>query len=88
MPKQEEKYISKLLIGCGSIIAGVMVILYASFERTKHDDWYFWGVLASLLLCGGVYSMMGAFVHKIKADMIRKQKGRELQKTNGGSEEA
>ncbi len=88
MPNHEEKYISKLLIGFGAIIAGVMVILYASFERTKRDDWYFWGVLASLLLCGGVYSMLSAFVHKIKADLIRKQKGRQLQKSNGGGEES
>jgi hypothetical protein len=87
MANHEEKYISKLLIGFGCIIASVMVILYACFERVKYDDWYFWGVLASLLLCGGVYSMLSAFVHKIKSDMIRKQKVRSQQRTSTPVEE-
>ncbi len=80
MPSHEDKYISKLLLGFGAVIAGVMSILYACFERTRQDDWYFWGVVASLLLCSGIYLMLNAFVHKIKADMIRRQKVREQQK--------
>jgi uncharacterized membrane protein HdeD (DUF308 family) len=81
MPGHEEKYISKLLLGFGLIIAGVMSILYACFERSKHDDWYVWGVVSSLLLGGGVYFMLSGFVHKVKADLIRRQKIRNQQKT-------
>ena len=81
MPSHEDKYISKLLVGFGAIIAAVMSIMYACFERTKLDDWYFWGVVASLLFCFGIFSMLNAFVHKVKSDMIRKQKIRQQQRT-------
>ena len=81
MSNHEEKYVSKLLMGFGAIIAGVMVILFACFERTKEDDWYGWGLVASLLLCGGVYFLLTAFVHKVKADLIRRQKIRQQQRS-------
>jgi hypothetical protein len=86
MPSHEEKYISKLLAGFGAVIAAVMAILYACFERTRQDDWYFWGVVASILFCLGFYFMLNAFVHKVKADMIRKQRSRQEQKA--GSKES
>lgn len=82
MPSHEDKYISKLLFGFGAVIAGVMSIMYACFERTKHDDWYFWGIVASLLLCAGVYLMGSAFTHKVKSDLIRKQKMRHVQRSS------
>ncbi len=82
MPSHEDKYITKLLSGFGAIIAAVMVIMFACFERTKHDDWYFWGIVASLLLCLGVYLVSSAFVHKMKSDLIRKQKMRHQQKSS------
>ncbi len=78
--KHEEKYITKLLLGFSLLIASIMIILFACFERTKYDDWYFWGIVASLLLCAGVYFMLSAFVHKVKSDLIRKQKVRQQQK--------
>lgn len=81
MPSHEDKYISKLLFGFGAIIAGVMSIMYACFERTRQDDWYFWGIVASLLFCAGVYLMCSAFTHKIKSDLIRKQKTRHMQRS-------
>lgn len=81
MPSHEDKYITKLLSGFGAIIAGVMVILFACFERTRHDDWYFWGIVASLLLCLGAYLVSSAFVHKVKSDLIRKQKMRHQQRS-------
>lgn len=82
MPSHEDKYISKLLFGFGAIIAGVMAIMYACFERTRHDDWYFWGIVASILIGLGVYLMSGAFVHKMKSDLIRKQKMRKQQRSS------
>ena len=81
MSNHEEKYVSKLLMGFGAIIAGVMAILFACFERTKEDDWYGWGVVASVFICGGVYFLLTAFVHKVKADLIRRQKIRQQQKS-------
>jgi hypothetical protein len=82
MASHEDKYISKLLLGFGGIIAGVMVILYACFERIRYDDWYFWGALAAFLLCLGVFLMLQAFVHKVKSEFSRRQKGRTQQRTD------
>ncbi len=81
MPSHEDKYITKLLLGFGSIIAAVMIIFYACFERVKYDDWYFWGLAASALFCLGSYLMLQAFVHKLKADMTRRQKMRQEYKS-------
>jgi uncharacterized membrane protein HdeD (DUF308 family) len=76
-----EKYISKLLIGIGLVTAGIFVILYASFEKGQKTDWYFWGIIAAVAVNSGILLMGSAFVHKVKSDLIRRQKLREQQKT-------
>jgi hypothetical protein len=73
----QEKYITKLLTGFVFITVAILVILYAAFERTRQDDWYFWGILASILTCTGLYFLLSSFVHKIKSDLIRRQKQRD-----------
>jgi uncharacterized membrane protein HdeD (DUF308 family) len=77
----QEKFITKLLIGVACMTAGVFVILYAAFERAQKEDWYFWGIIASLGLIAGVILVCSGFVHKMKSDLIRRQKQRETQKT-------
>jgi len=77
----QEKYISKLLFGFAFIIAGIMVILYAAFERTKNEDWYFWGIVVSVLIITGLVFLLNAFVHKVKSDLIKKQRSKEQHKT-------
>jgi len=75
-----ERYFTKLLIGFASITGSIFTILYAAFERSEAGDWYFWGIVASFLMCGGFYFMLSAFVHKIKSDFSRRQKSRDQQK--------
>ena len=77
----EEKFITKLLVGFTLIIGGIFVIVYAAFERTRQDDWYFWGLVASVLICTGLYLLMSSFVHKMKSDFIKRQRLREQKKT-------
>jgi hypothetical protein len=82
MPSHEEKFLTKVLIGFGSIIGGVMVIFYATFERIKkEDDWYFWAILSATLISGGIYTMLSGFVNKVKADFGRKQRIHKQQRT-------
>jgi uncharacterized membrane protein HdeD (DUF308 family) len=78
--KHLEKYITKLLLGFSFITCGILSVLYAAFERTHDDDWYFWGIVASLLINTGLYFLLRAFVHKVKSDLIKRQKIREQQK--------
>jgi len=76
-----EKFITKLLFGFTLIIGGIFVIVFAAFERTRQDDWYFWGLVASILICCGLYLLLSSFVHKMKSDLIKRQRSREQQKT-------
>lgn len=77
----QEKYITKLLVGFSFIIGAIFVIVFAAFERARKDDWYFWGLVASILMCAGLYLLLSSFVHKMKSDLIKKQRMREQQKT-------
>lgn len=82
MASHSDKFLTKLLFGFITVIASVFLILYACFERTKKDDWYGWGLVASTLLCIGLYLLLSAFVHKIKADFTRKSKSKNLSETS------
>ena len=81
MPSHSDKYLTKLLFGFAAVIACVFVIIFACFERTKEDEWYGWGLVASTLLCTGLYLLLSAFVHKVKSDFSRRQKSKEQQRT-------
>lgn len=79
MASHADKFLTKLLLGFTAVIASIFVIVYACFERVKYDDWYGWGLVASALMCIGLYLLLSAFVHKIKADFLKRQKSKELQ---------
>lgn len=77
----QEKFITKLLIGIAFITAGIFIILFAAFEKTEKQDWYFWGILSALAFNVGVVLVGSAYVHKMKSDLIKRQRLREQQKT-------
>jgi len=79
--KHTEKFITKLLLGFAFVTAGIMLIFYVTFERRQDEDWYFWGIVASVAINVGLYFLLSAFVHKIKSDFIKRQRLREQQKT-------
>ncbi|MBL0271167.1 MAG: hypothetical protein IPP99_21420 [Chitinophagaceae bacterium] len=81
MASHEDKFISKLLFGFGAIIAAVMLTLFVCAERIpKKDEWYWWGMAIAAILCTGIFLVASALIHKMKSDMIRKQKMRHLQR--------
>jgi Microsomal signal peptidase 25 kDa subunit (SPC25) len=82
----KESYFVKLLIGFSSIIASILLIFYAIFELKKDSDWYFWAIVSAFLMCGGIYFSLQAFVHKVKSEFSRRQKQREMQKSNTSSD--
>ncbi|OSZ79963.1 hypothetical protein CAP36_01480 [Chitinophagaceae bacterium IBVUCB2] len=86
MASHSDKFLTKLLFGFAAVIASVFVIVFACFERTKEDEWYGWGLVASTLLCTGLYLLLSAFVHKVKSDFSRRQKSKEQQRTKPGVE--
>ncbi len=76
-----DRYITKLLLGFTFVICSIFVIFYACFERTRQDDWYFWGMVACALMCIGLYFLFSSFVHKMKSDLIKRSKKKEQIKT-------
>lgn len=76
-----EKFLTKLLFGFAFIIGGIFFIMYACFDRVEYDDWYPWAIVASVLICTGLYFLMSAFVHKVKSDFINRQKDKEKQRS-------
>lgn len=77
-----QKFITKVLFGFSFVIGGIFFILYACFDRVKYDDWYPWAIVASLLICIGLYFLLSAFVHKVKSDFIKRQQDREKQRSD------
>ena len=71
------KYLSNLIVTFTTVTAGIFIILYAVFNKAKEGEWYFWALLSAFLINVGLYSLLNAVVHKVKADFIRKQRSRD-----------
>ena len=82
----QDKYLTKLLIGIALITTSIVILFYTIYERSekaqKEEDWYLWALGFGVLLVAGIISICQAFVHKIKSDLIRRQKQRDHHKTS------
>ncbi len=81
-----DKFLTQLLLGLSFITGGIFSILYACFERVENDDWYPWAIVASTLICIGLYLLMSAFVHKVKSDFMRRQRDKMKQRNKTNNE--
>lgn len=65
---------------CGFILstAGIMIIMYAANKRSP-DEWLVWGIAASAILTVSLLILGNAYVHKVKSDLIKKQRARATQ---------
>lgn len=69
-----------MLVGLILFTGGVLAILYTSFLKERQQEWYA-GVLASIIFTNsGLYVLGNAFVHKVKADLIRRQRQKDQHK--------
>ncbi|MDP4264490.1 MAG: hypothetical protein Q8941_18315 [Bacteroidota bacterium] len=78
--RHREKYITRLLAGFILVSGGILVLLYTSFLKDRQEEWYFWAALSIILINSGLFALGSAFIHKIKADLIRKQKQKDQHK--------
>ena len=72
-----DKYITNLLLGFSFVTGSIFLLLFPVFEKEQKDDWYIWAIVASLILCIGLYFLVSAAVHKVKSDLIKRQRTRE-----------
>jgi hypothetical protein len=59
--------------------AGILAICYISFLKSKPEEWYIWAFAAMVLINGGLLCLGSAVIHKVKSDLIRKQKQKDQQ---------
>jgi hypothetical protein len=80
--RHKQKYILRLLVGLGLVSCGILVIIYTTFldSKQRQDEWFIWAAAAILLINSGLVFLGSAVVHKVKADLIRKQKQKDQSK--------
>ncbi len=77
--KHEKKFFINTLIGLLFTTASAFVILYICFHKTQQQDWIFWAVITAIGMNTGFLFIGSAVVHKVKADLIRRQKQKTRQ---------
>ena len=78
--RHRQKYISRLLIGFAFFSCGMLITYYLALTNSRPDEWYVWVFASILLINGGLLCLGSALIHKIKSDLIRKQKQKDQNK--------
>ena len=68
-----DRWIYKTILGCLLIAAGVFFMYYA-LTHFYRDNWIFYGSICTTGVCLGAYLLTSGAIHKVKSDMIKKQK--------------
>ena len=63
-------------VGFLLINAGILVIMYSANKRAS-DEWLLWGIVSAAIITSGLAVLGNAYIHKVKSDLIRKQKAKE-----------
>lgn len=71
------KWLLQAPLGFVFTTIGIMLIMYAAIEKAKENEWMFWGFAAAMILNIGLVLLGSAFVHKVKADMIKRSHQKE-----------
>jgi hypothetical protein len=71
-----QKWMMQMPFGFLLTAVGIMIILYAANKRTD-DEWLIWGIAAATVINSGLALLGNAYIHKVKSDLIRKQKSKE-----------
>ncbi len=75
--KHRAGYINNLLAGILLISSGLFIIFFAVFKGISREDWFLWALAACILVNTGIFFAGSGFVHKVKSDLIRRQRQRE-----------
>lgn len=72
--KHEKKYFINILIGFVLVTIGIFTIIYLIFANERKFDWISWAIVLTLIINTGLLFLGRGLVHKVKADLIRRQK--------------
>ena len=80
--KHEKKFLINMLIGFILTTSGISSIIYSAFTDEHKMDWIFWAAISAVAINAGLLFLGSALIHKVKADLIRRQ--RQKAKTDKG----
>jgi len=72
-----DKWFFKTALGF-LLTAGGLFFMYYSIIELPKMQWILYGVISSLSITIGVFLLSSAAIHKMKADLIKKQKIKQL----------
>jgi hypothetical protein len=55
---------------------GVLIIMYAA-NKIASDEWIVWGIIEVAITNTGLALLGNAFIHKVKSDLMRKNRIRK-----------
>jgi len=73
--KHYQKWILQMPVGFLLVGAGIIVIMYSANKRAS-DEWFIWGLISATIIMAGLGILGNAYIHKIKSDLIKKQRTR------------
>jgi hypothetical protein len=74
--KHRQRYLIYILIGFLLTTSGIFTIIYVIFTNARKADWVFWGLVSTILVNTGLYFLGNGWVHKVKADLSRRQRNK------------
>ncbi|MFM7672614.1 MAG: hypothetical protein ACKO6Q_08500 [Bacteroidota bacterium] len=74
------KYELQLILAFLLLLGFIGITYFTIFVVQKIGTWYFLAAVAGIMLCGAAYFLSSATTHKIKSDINRKARQREVHK--------
>ncbi|HEV8282958.1 MAG TPA: hypothetical protein VGQ09_01540 [Chitinophagaceae bacterium] len=74
--KHYQKWLLQMPVGFLMVGAGIIVIMYSANKRAS-DEWLLWGIVSAAIITAGLGILGNAYIHKVKSDLIRKQRSRQ-----------
>lgn len=73
-----ERWIVKTPVGILFIGGGIFFMYYSLTQLDWKDRWVMYGLISATAVVIGAYMLGGAFINKMKSDMIKRQKARNI----------
>ncbi len=73
-----ERWIVKAPVGLAFIAGGVFFMYYSLTQLEWKGRWIMYGLISSAAISIGVFMLASAFINKMKSDLIKKQKAKNL----------
>jgi len=70
----QKKFVINLLIGFVFTTIGFFSISYLIMRKQPPNEWFMWSVGATIVINLGLFFLGSSIIHKVKADIKKRQK--------------